>query len=74
MAKKVKEYFDKNKVLIKAGDTVKLPDESIEKIYNCGDNDLGISATNPKYLEHHPDAVPSFYPLSNWSSQDIEKI
>lgn len=57
-------YYDMNGDEIKEGDTIVcVTDESEEKVYSCGDDDLGICATNPEYLKYHPYANIEYYPL-----------
>ena len=40
----------------------------------CGDDNLGVNASNPAYLEAHPEARQECYPLSEFASNDIEII
>lgn len=40
----------------------------------CGDDNLGVNASNPAYLETHPGAYQECYPLSEFASEDIEII
>ena len=59
----MKKYLDKNGVEIKPGSIINCGDGKPEKVYITEDDRLGICATNPKYLEHHPDADIEYYPL-----------
>lgn len=76
----MKEYYyeDKNGKEITAGMVIRFSDGSIETVYECEDAwgfpDIGISATNELFLKHHPDWEREYYPLSNWSSKEIEIV
>ena len=61
-------YFDKNDVEIKAGMTL-LHDTGEEIVVHAcsdvnGNQDLGFLATNPAFLERHPDWPTEYYSLS----------
>ena len=57
-------YFDKNGSRILAGMLIRHDDGQTERVYACGENDLGIPANNPDFLTHHPDWPEEFYTLS----------
>lgn len=63
------KYFDKRGNEIKAGTKIKHNDGSIELVYECGDNDLGVNASNMEYLKNHPDAEQEFYPLYQFNTK-----
>ena len=42
-----------------------------ELVLLCGDDNLGVNASNPAYLEAHPEARQECYPLSEFASDDI---
>lgn len=60
-------YKDKNGVEIKAGMFIQHDEGDCEEVFACGDNDLGILASNPDYLKMHIDADPVYYPLSEFT-------
>lgn len=64
-------YLDKNGQEIKPGMMLLMEDGNLELVYETtdayGSVDLGISATNAAFLEHHPDWEQEFYSLSNFS-------
>lgn len=68
----MKKYFDKNGKEINVGDTIKHIDGDVEKIYACGDGDLGVNATK----EDHPsfDGIGQCYPLSEFDLSEWEII
>lgn len=43
-------YFDKNGKEVKAGDTVKIGDNSPQMLYRTADGELGTDATNPVWI------------------------
>lgn len=67
-------YKDKNGVEIKEGMLIQHDEGDLERVYPCGDGDLGVSATNPEYLKTHPDAEEEFYPLSNFCLSEWEIV
>lgn len=71
----MKKYFDMNGREIKAGMTIRRPkDGGIEKVYACGDGDLGVDAINPAYRKRHPDTDDAFYSLSSIGVREFEII
>ena len=70
----MKKYEDKYGEIIREGDVIRHDDGDVETIYACGDNDLGISATNPDYLKAHPEAELEFYPLSEFDLSEWEIV
>lgn len=71
-------YIDKNGAEIQAGMTIRMQDNSIELVYKTtdayGNPDLGINASNEKYLRLHPDASREFYSLSNFNTEKMEIV
>ena len=61
-------YIDKNGWEIKAGMKIsicgELPVEVFATSNETGAENLSINASNPKYLEHHPEAAREYYPLT----------
>lgn len=68
------EYFDKYGVEITAGSTIKIADNEPELVYACGDDDLGVNASNEAYLRNHPEAEREFYPLSEFCREYLELV
>lgn len=66
------EYYDKHGVRIKENDMISIAGDEPEKVYACGEGDLGINASNEAYLKNHPDARTEYYLLSNFDLNDIE--
>jgi hypothetical protein len=72
------QYYDKNGKEIKAGMSLRFSDGSVEQVYETqtpyGNPDLGINASNEAYMRAHdiPEEYREYYPLSNFSKQDIE--
>lgn len=66
------QYFDKNKTEIKAGYTIKHDNGETEKVYECGDNELGVNASN----ENSPcfNGIGQCYPLSEFDLTEWEII
>jgi len=69
-------YFDKNGEEIQAGMTLRGPSGDKKKVYECGDAfgsaNLGFMASNPRFLERHPDYPVEYYPLSQFNLADWE--
>ena len=61
-------YYDRNGNQIKEGMRIVFKDGKIEQVYATSDaqgrQDLGISATNEAFLQHHPNWEQEFYSLS----------
>lgn len=72
------KYLDKNGVEIKAGMSIRMEDDSMELVYDTTDSDgnpdLGINASNEKYLELHPFAGREFYSLCNFDMRHTEVV
>lgn len=67
-------YVDKHGQKIEADMLISIGGEEPELVLLCGDDNLGVNASNPAYLEAHPGAYQECYPLSNFASDDIEII
>lgn len=67
-----KEYLDCDGEVIKPGDIILWQDGSIDKVYKCGDRQLGVCATNPAYLKRHPDTEITYYPLDNFARSEYQ--
>lgn len=65
------EYYDMNKDRIYAGDTISISGGDPELVYDCGEDNLGVNASNENYLKAHPEAEREYYPLSNFDMNDI---
>ena len=63
-------YRDK----IEADMLISIGGEEPELVLLCGDDNLGVNASNPAYLEAHPGVYQECYPLSEFASEDIEII
>lgn len=67
-------YKDKNGIGIREGMKIAHKDEKKpELVYACGDNDLGINASNEKFLEIH-NTDREFYPLCIFDLKDWEIV
>ena len=67
-------YVDKHGQKIEADMLISIGGEEPELVLLCGDDNLGVNASNPAYLGAHPEAHQECYPLSNFASDDIEII
>lgn len=67
-------YVDKHGQKIEADMLISISGEEPELVLLCGDDNLGVNASNPAYLEAHPGAYQECYPLSEFASDDIEII
>lgn len=63
-------YRDK----VEADMLISIGGKAPELVLLCGDDNLGVNASNPAYLEAHPEARQECYPLSEFASNDIEII
>lgn len=68
----MKEYFDKNNKKINIGNKIKHIDGDVEEVFGCGDNDLGVNASN----ENSPcfNGIGLCYPLSEFDLSEWEII
>lgn len=70
------QYFDKNGKEIKAGMKILMDDGSVEMVYDTedqyGNPNLGINASNEKFLELHPNWAREYYSLSMFKQSGIE--
>lgn len=68
--KNAHQYFDKNGNEIQAGMTLRRDSGEEEKVYDCSDAsgtaNLGFLASNPWFLQLHPDWATEYYPLSQF--------
>lgn len=71
-------YFDKNGAEIFAGMTLRHDDGDVRKVYECGDEygsaNLGFLASNPRFLERHPDWPVEYYPLRQFNLSEWQII
>lgn len=81
MNKPYRRYYDKNGTLVKPGDRLFFDEDgSTEEVLLCENSysdkeyELGINATNPDYLKHHPDAKLEAYPLYQFDHNHYEVI
>lgn len=71
-----KKYFDRNGKEITEGCKIKYDSGEVLKVYKTTENELGIDATNPKWIESGR-AVPceyGIYPLYNNETNEVEVI
>lgn len=69
-------YFDKNGTEITEGCKIKYSDGKIEEVYRTTENELGIDATNPKWIEWGK-AVPceyGIYPFGEGETEEVEVL
>lgn len=67
-------YVDKHGKKIEADMLISIGGKAPELVLLCGDDNLDVNASNPAYLEAHPEARQECYPLSEFASNDIEII
>lgn len=67
-------YVDKYGMKIEAGMFIRIDGGKPEEVFICGNNNLGVNASNPAYLKAHPYANQEYYPLSQFSMADIEIV
>lgn len=65
------KYYDKNGNQIKEGMTIKHNEGDVEKVYSCGDNDLGVNADNPNYVGGE---LGQCYPLHQFDLKEWEIV
>ena len=72
------QYFDKNGAEILAGMTLRNNQGEEKKVYECGDEfgtaNLGFMASNPRFLELHPDWSVEYYPLHQFNLNEWEIV
>lgn len=74
MENKKIRYFDRNGREITEGCMIKYLSGRVEKVYLTEDGELGIDATNPKWIEWGR-AVPceyGIYPLNEDDTEEVE--
>lgn len=71
-------YRDKNGDEIRAGMKIRHNNGEVEEVYatedRYGNDDLGISATNPAYAARHPDHEPEYYALWAFDLREWEIV
>lgn len=71
-------YYDKNGNEIKEGMILRHDDGAENEVVECGDGagsiDLGFAATNPQFIERHPDWQIEYYPLSQFNLAEWEIV
>lgn len=71
-------YFDKNGEEIQAGMTLRNDRGEEKKVYECGDEfgsaNLGFMASNPRFLELHPEWPMEYYPLYQFDLNEWEIV
>lgn len=68
------QYTDKHGNLIKEFDSIRHNNGEVAVVHACGDDNLGVPATNPEFIKHHPDADIEYYPLSEFDLSEWEII
>ena len=71
-----REYYDKNGRQITNGCKVMYADGSIRKVHLTADEELGVDATNPKWIETGRAYECEFgiYPLSEADTNEVEVV
>lgn len=72
-AKRVR-YFDKNGKEILVGNIIRHNNGEEEKIYACGDGNLGVNASTKKYLEENGESARECYPLQEFDLHEWEVV
>lgn len=71
-------YFDKNGEEILAGMTLRNNRGEEKRVYECGNEfgsaNLGFMASNPRFLELHPDWPVEYYPLHQFNLSEWEIV
>jgi Ni,Fe-hydrogenase III component G len=71
-------YFDKNGNEIRSGMVLRNSRGEEKKVYECSDEfgaaNLGFLASNPRFLELHPDWPEEYYPLSQFNLAEYEIV
>ena len=68
-------YKDMNGDEIKEGMIIKHVEGSMWKIHaNSSGDDLGVNASNKKYIENHPNTVALIYPLHQFNLSEWEIV
>lgn len=65
-------YQDKRGKVIQAGDTIKHDNGDVEMVYDCGDNNLGINASNKSSSAYY--GLEECYPLSEFDLNEWKII
>ena len=71
-----RKYFDKHSKEITEGCLIKYPSGRIEKVYLTQEEELGIDATNKKWVESGR-AMPceyGIYPLTREDTDEVEVV
>lgn len=71
-----RQYFDKNGKEITEGCKIKFADGRIETVYLTTEDELGIDATNPKWIEigRACECEYGIYPLTTKDTEEVEVI
>ena len=69
-------YFDKNGVEITDGCIIRYEDCRIERVYKTEDNELGIDATNKKWIASGRacECEYGIYPLNKADTDEVEVV
>lgn len=67
-------YKDKNGNVIEAGMTLRHDDGELQKVYECGNNDLGFNATNEEFMEIYSNMWRQCYPLHQFDLSEWEIV
>lgn len=71
----MRKYFDRNGQEIKAGMHIRI--EGTPKpalVEPCGDDELGILATNMDFVKNYPETAIKYYPLFSFDRDDISIV
>ena len=70
------KYFDKNGKEITPGCKIKFPNGKIEKVYLTDQDELGIDATNPRWIETGRafECEYGIYPLNASDTNEVEVV
>lgn len=72
----IPHYYDKNGVEITEGCRIKYPNGKIERVYRTQKDELGIDATNPRWIATGRAATceMGIYPLTNKDCSEVEVL
>ena len=73
-----KIYLDKHGEAIQPGMTIRHDNGETDEVFATvdayGEDDMGVLASNPAYLERHPEADIEYYSLSNFDMSEWEIV